>query len=528
MKVDLLRLFGINKAIKSGKGGGRIAAIAIGAALIGLFVIFESAALTLSFSAMLPEGERYKALAVSICLYIIVVLFLTVGTSRIMFGCADYDLLMSLPIKPGAVVLSKIAYVYIVDFLFAVAFLVPSGVICGIAENAVLVYSLCSVLYCFFMPLVPMAIGLGIGTLVSFIVSKIQNKTLVGVVGSALFIALYLLFLFGNSESEGSWLFSFFSNASFAPVWFIASGIAGKPLALCATVFGSAVIGVLAAWIISANYKRINQSIAAKAGGKKFVMQGQTQTSVKKTLLRREFRLFFSSSTNIMNSLIGPVVVIALSIMFVVNGGIASMGAEVGGDPAEVEDSIKMLSSILTAALPFFTVMLISVNTYASYAFSLEGKRLWVLKSLPLAVKDIIGAKMAVALILSAPFAVIATVIAGVGLNASAFDIIFACVIVVAYCVCDIAIGLVVNFKYNFFNWVNEAEVVKRGASVMICMLIGMLGALVLGGIQIVTTLFVSYYLGWSIMLALLIGLSVLFIKLLLNDCEQKFRRLGE
>ena len=147
LKVDLLRLFGINKAIKSGKGGGRIVAIAIGAVFVGLFVIVESAALTLSFAAMLPSGEKYKALAVSICLYIIVVLFLTVGTSRIMFGCTDYDLLMSLPIKPSAVVLSKIAYVYIVDFLFAVAFIVPSGIICGIAENAVLVYSLCSVLY---------------------------------------------------------------------------------------------------------------------------------------------------------------------------------------------------------------------------------------------------------------------------------------------------------------------------------------------------------------------------------------------
>lgn len=529
LKVDLLRLFGINKAIKSGKGGGRIVAIAIGAVFIGLFVIVESAALTLSFAAMLPSGEKYKALAVSICLYIIVVLFLTVGTSRIMFGCTDYDLLMSLPIKPSAVVLSKITYVYIVDFLFAVAFIVPSGIICGIAENAVLVYSLCSVLYCFFIPLVPMAVGLGIGTLVSFIVSKIQNKTLVGVVGSALFIALYLLFLFGNNESEGSWLFSFFSNASFAPVWFIASGIAGKPTGLLATVFGSLVVGMLTVWAISANYKRINQSIAAKVGGKKFVMQGQTQSSVKKTLLRREFKLFFSSSTNIMNSLIGPVVVIALSIMFLVNGGASAMFEGEGElNPDEVANSLKLISDILISALPFFTVMLISVNTYASYAFSLEGKRLWVLKSLPIAVKDIIGVKMFVSIVLSAPFAVIATVIAGIGLNASAFDIVFSCVIVVAYCVCDIAIGLLVNFKYNFFNWVNEAEVVKRGASVMICMLIGMLGALVMGGVQIVATLFVSRYLGWIILLVLLAGLSVLFIKLLLTDCEQKFRRLGE
>ena len=312
-------------------------------------------------------------------------------------------------------------------------------------------------------------------------------------------------------------------------MWFIASGIAGKPIGLIATVFGSLVVGGLTVWAISANYKRINQSIAAKVGGKKFVMQGQTQASVKKTLLRREFKLFFSSSTNIMNSLIGPVVVIALSIMFLVKGGITAM-FESGGElnPDEVASSLKLVSDILISALPFFTVMLISVNTYASYAFSLEGKRLWVLKSLPIAVKDIIGAKMFVSIVLGAPFAVIATVIAGVGLNASAFDIAFSCVIVVAYCVCDVVIGLLVNFKYNFFGWVNEAEVVKRGASVIICMLIGMLGALVMGGVQIVATLFVSRYLGWSILLVLLVGLSILFIKLLLTDCEQKFRRLGE
>lgn len=529
LKVDLLRLFGINKALKSGKGGRRILLIALAAVFIGLLFVFESGALTFGFASFLPDGERYKALAISICMYVIVVLFLTIGSSRILFGCSDFDLLMSLPVKSSAVVLSKIAYVYIIDFLFALALIVPAAVICGLMEGAVLVYTLCGVLYAFFIPLLPMAIGLGLGTLVAFIFSKIKNKAIANTIGAVLFFLIYFLFLTNTNGEDDSAFFAFFQNAAFAPIWFIASGVAGNLLGLAATLAGSAVIGGLTFWCISANYKAINLSITARVGGGKFVMTRQNQGSLNKTLFRRELKLFFSSASCIINSLVGSVLVIILSVLFLVNGGIGSLVSSVEGTaPEEIEQSFSIMKEYLLSALPFLVVFFISSSTYASYSISLEGKRLWVIKSLPITAKKILEKKACVALLFSAPFAIIATVLVGIGINASVWDVLFACVIALAYCVCDIMLALLINMKYNNFDWKSEAEVVKRGSSVLISMLIGMLGALVMAGIQFAATIFVNRYFGWISIFALLVGLSVLFGYLLFKNCEQKFKMLGE
>lgn len=529
LKVDLLRLFGINKAFKSGKGGRRIVLIAIAAVFIGLLFIFESGALTFGFASFLPDGERFKALAISICMYVIVVLFLTIGSSRILFGCADYDLLMSLPIKSSAVVLSKIAYVYIIDFLFALAFIVPAAVICGVMEGAVFVFTLCGVLYTFFIPLVPMSIGLGLGTLVAFIVSKIKNKTVVSTIGAAIFFVIYYFIVFRTNDDDGSGFFAFFQSSAFAPVWFIASGMAGNLLGMAATLVGSLLVGGFTLWCISANYKTINLSISAKTGGGKFVMSRQNQGSLNKTLFRRELKLFFSSASCIINTLIGPVLVLAMSVLFLVKGGIGSfVDTSAGATTEEIEQSLSTIKEYLLSALPFLVVFFISAGTYASYSVSLEGKRLWVIKSLPIKAADVLRKKIGVSLLFSAPFALIATVLVGIGLKASVFDILFSCAIAVAYCVCDVTIALVVNMKFNFFDWRSEAEVVKRGSSVLISMLIGMVGALVMAGIQIGATLLVNRYLGWILIFALLVGFSVLFGQMLFKNCEHKFKHLGE
>ena len=528
LKVDLMRLFGLNKAIRSGKGGRRILTLAAVAILIGLLVVVESAAMTAVIASFFEQGFRYKALSLALCMYFIVILFLTIGTSRVLFGCSDYDLLISLPVKPSAVVLSKIAYVYIVDFLFAVAFLVPAAVICGIADGCLLPYCICSAIACFALPILPMSIAIGIGTLVSYVMAKIKNKTLSGIIASAVFIALYLLFLFGTQSTDDNEIAAFFGSSAFTPVWFIAAGISGKPLNLAAFVFGSFAIGAVCTWLISKNYKRINMAIFAKSGGGKFVMTGQTRTSVTKTLFRREIKLFASSATNVMNSLIGPVVAIALAVMFVVNGGTTSFIDGTGLTDAELAEALAELSGILTAALPFVPLMMISVSTYSSYAFSLEGKRLWVLKSLPVSAVSIVKVKLLVALMLALPAGLIATTIFGIGLNANALDIIFSCVIVCAYSLFGVTFGLVINLKFNFFDWRSEAEVVKRGSSVMICMLVGMLGVIPLAAIQIASTMLVGRYLGWALILAILVVLCAVFLKMLFSTCEEKFLRLGE
>jgi len=529
LKVDLLRLFGLNKAMKSGKGGRRVALIVLLAAFIGIIVMIESALFTSMIAFGLPSGERYKAMSFSLLIYLISMIFLTIGTSRVLFGCSDFDMLMSMPVKPAVIVLSKIAYAYLIDFLFALAFIMPAAVICGIAEKAAIVYIPCSLVYCLFLPVVPLVIGLGLGTLVSFVMARIKNKTVVWIIGSILFIGLYVFFLFGTQNSDDAAIVNFFSAKAFAPLWKVVIGMSGRIFNLLLFVVVVSALGALCVWLISANYLRINQAISAKVGGGKFVMTGQSRTAVKKTLFIRELKLFFSSSTTILNTLIGGVISIAMPVMFLINGGLNSLvGDAEGATAAQIAEIVASTREIVIPLLPFVTILFLSISTYSSYAISLEGKRLWVIKSLPVSAKAILQAKMKLSLAIAFPFGIISSIIFGIAVEASVIDVIISILIGCVYLFADSALGLIVNLKFNFFDWRNEAEVVKRGTSVTICMLAGMGGSMVLLALTFLASALVGKYFAWALIFVLLVGFCVLFYKLLMKNCEAKFKGLGE
>jgi len=526
LKADLLRLFGINKAIKNGKGGKRIVTMTLVVVLVLLMIVVQSASVAAGIAGSLEPGEKYKAMSFALAAYVMIVLMMTVGTSKVLFGCSDYDMLMSLPVKTSIIVMSKIAYVYIVDLLFALAFIVPSAVICGVGDGMLAIYIVCSLIYCVFLPLLPMAVGLTVGTVVSYIVSRMRNKSLAGFIFSSLFVGVYLFMIFSSDGSDDSFISKIFAGGNLTFLWFIASGTAGNIAATGATVLVCAIVGALCVWIVSANFMRINQSIAARVAGHKFVMKEQSSGSMAKTLFVREFKLFFSSSTNVLNSLISPILAIAFAIMFTINGGVASIVGSFEG--VDMEETIASFTEIFAAAMPYLPLFFISVCSYSSYAFSLEGKRLWAVKSLPIGAKDIFRAKLFLSVLIVLPFAFIATVIFGIGLKASVFDVALSCVIVCLYSLTGAAMGLKINLKHNFFDWRNEAEVVKRGASVFLCMLFGGLGMLALCVVQFILTALSNRYIGWAAAIVILVAAAATMIKTLFKNCEEKWLRLGE
>ena len=123
------------------------------------------------------------------------------------------------------------------------------------------------------------------------------------------------------------------------------------------------------------------------------------------------------------------------------------------------------------------------------------------------------------------PAGVISAILFGIGLQVAWYDVVIAVILVVLYSFVGAFLGLAVNMKYNNFTWNNPAEVVKRGASVTICMFVGMLAVIPIVAVQVFCS-FISAYLGFALVGTLLVSFIFLFYYLAYKNADAKLLKM--
>jgi len=104
----------------------------------------------------------------------------------------------------------------------------------------------------------------------------------------------------------------------------------------------------------------------------------------------------------------------------------------------------------------------------------MEGKRLWIVKSMPVPARDWLTSKLMVSLVLAVPSVLVACTLISIGLRSDAAGWFWNYVIPLLYAVAFAVFGLWVNIRMPRMDWQNEAEVVKQSGSVMIAIFTGM------------------------------------------------------
>lgn len=141
-------------------------------------------------------------------------------------------------------------------------------------------------------------------------------------------------------------------------------------------------------------------------------------------------------------------------------------------------DSNTGTIAILAAA----AVCLVStMNDMTAPSVSLEGKTLWILRSMPVTTQQILRAKLAMQLLLSGIsvlFAAICTCIAFAVPIGSTIAVILACLSLVVLLA---EFGLFLDLKKPNLNWTTEITPIKQSSSVMFALLGGWLYVLLFG-----------------------------------------------
>jgi len=155
-------------------------------------------------------------------------------------------------------------------------------------------------------------------------------------------------------------------------------------------------------------------------------------------------------------------------------------------------------------------------------SISLEGKNLWIIKSLPLSPRTVFLSKIAVNLTIVAP-AFLDVILIGIGLKMGISETLLLLVITVATSLFISFYGLLINVVVPNFNWTAEALVVKQSASSLICIFSGF-GIV---GIQAACLFLIpSTVLAYLLYIVLMLLLDLIVYRILMTYGSRKYQEL--
>ncbi len=509
---------------KSGKGGaGRVALFVVLYAYLGFALLFLSVTMSLSLAAsFLPVGLDWFYYAVFMLAGMTVLFVLSIfETKSELFDCKDNDLLLSMPIPEGALVVSRISVVLTVNYIVEAFIMLPAIVFYAIFSGNILGI-IGGIISFLLIPLFATSLASFAGYLVALVSRKVKRKTLLTLVLSLGFLALYFVgygALMGGMDSviEGT-LNPELIAKRFSGLKLIGDAVLLRPLNFTAFLLLSLGVSFVAYLFISKNYFKIATD---KGSAKKSEYRERTLESrgALRALLSNEMGRFTSSATYMMNAGLGLIFTVVLSVMALVNKDSLFLGLSQmfpGGDVS------SFISPIMVCAI----VILSSMTMMSASALSLEGKNLWIPKSIPVQDSTVLLSKILPQILISAPVSLLSSVLMIIAAEAKPIYWIFFILIPLLANIAFALLGLIFNILFPRFDFENEAQPVKQSMSVFLTMMSQMIFSFIL---LIVNFAFALLGLGLTALIVsflLIAAITSVLGVILFIPCKKKYSKI--
>lgn len=461
------------------KKSGRRSVSGLGALLL-ICIIFLYISGTYSFamaSTLGPAGGLDIMLAIMAVMATFFPLAFTLYSAQgTIFSTKDMDLVLSLPVSPMTVMLSRVMALYLEILLMAEMILIPAGVAYlmtgGSGGAAVMVMLLLEGIVLAFLPTL---LTMVFGYLIGFLVSRMRFKNLFSILFSIILVVVLMVVAFAfNSGVESiatdidgvrEMLFS-----ALPPLKWAVLGMTGLQLRYLLLLILICVIPFfVVAWLFSLHYKRLLTNLTGHRISSNYRIGEVGASGSMSALFRKEVRRFFGTPAYFMNSGVGCILlVIALLVALVQRDTIQEMIALFGTDPATVQVVQSYLPGVFLGILIFF----ILTTAPSAVSVSLEGKNLWILKEAPLGPRQIFAAKAGFNFVLAGGLSIVGSVIGGIVLGVSPVAIVCILIICLLYSAFVSMTGLLINLAMPRLDADNDTIVIKQSGSVLVGMLI--------------------------------------------------------
>lgn len=487
LRIQAYRFCGVNALLHGHDRGqkrrawGTLAvALAIGAMAVGYSAMFALALAEMGAAQAIPHVLALAAFA------------LTLGVSafkgpEMIFGGSDVPMLRAMPVRTSSIVVSRLIGVLLPEIAVTLLMGIPAAVVYGLngpggLAAARLVLALC------FIPAIPTALALLIGTVVAFATLRMRHRALVAAMLSIVLIAAVVggSFALGFAAERGTITETMvllmlgrvarLLSGIYPPADWAAEAAGGSALAY-AWLAGTAALALLAVVALaSRGFPRISDGLAA-GGVRRRASGGRIRAgSALSSLYRKERLRYLSSAVYLMNTSVGWLMLLLATAAVCV--------ADIGPYIA-LAKAMPGVGAQLFWLLPLIPAVLAGMSSTTACSISMEGAQMEQTRALPVTMGAWLGAKLLLHLTLAVPVLALCAVALTVRLSLTAGQAALllgyplSSALLVGVC------GLALNLRFPRFYWTQDVQAVKSGASVLLTMLIGMLAPIAAGALAI-------------------------------------------
>ena len=490
VKNRLLSVFG-SMTTKSKKGPRKaspiqlVALILIYAVALGSFVFLSTMAAIMLGSVLIPFNSSWLYFALFfVSAFSIIFIFSIFETKSELFDCKDNDLLLSMPIKPRDITLSRISVVLIYNYIEVLVIMLPAVIYYGIKSGDALgVFG--GLFITLLIPILATSLASAVGYFVAYITKKLKKNNFFIValcvaamvayfVGYDFILAKLELFL-ANVEAAGG-----VAKSEFSFLYHLGNAALFSPESTLIILISTLAIAFVTYLVISKNYiKIITSSVKSRS---KFKSTEISEKSVLSALVSKDLRHFFSSPTYMLNTAIGLIFEVMVGVVAIVKmDTVAMLSAALLGGQGDVPPDVMLVPIAIVAI-----VLLASFNTMGACSLSLEGKRLWILKTMPVRDKDVLHSKIITQIIITLPPTLVAAILFMIAVSAPVAYWAFFILAPTAAIVFSAVFGTVINVWLPKFEFTNEVEPIKQSFSVFV----DMIGQMLVAAAVLVGTIF--------------------------------------
>ena len=458
--------------------------------LVILFVIFGIVFGMLAYpicDSCVSAGQDWLYFAIFAIIAVLLGLFGSVfSTYAEMYLAKDNDLLLSLPIPVGKILISRLASVYLMGLLYSGAAMVPAFIVYAIFTPFSIVTLLGGLLLFFLVSVVVLVLSCALGWVVAFLSTKMKRQ---GVIVALLGVGGFLLYyyLYGKASMLINQVVANISKTGIDQMppgamifYHIGSVATGKPLSIL-IVTAVVLVLFLLLWLVMK--RSFISLITTKAAVKheEYHEKAVKQLNPVDAISAKERRKFLSSPTYMLNCGLGILLLPAAGIFYVFRGQ----------SLLETLESTLGINSDGAAILLGCIICMIGSMIYISTpSVSLEGKNMWILHSLPLTPWDVLRGKfrnhlwfvMIPELICLVCIFIFTPMSSGMPLLLTVMCMLHAAFL--GY------YGLHIGMKHVNLNWSTESAPIKQNISILIIMLVGFATAVAIGLAYILVLLF--------------------------------------
>lgn len=455
--------------------------------LLGLVLLYATAAMLLVFgmlfAVLLPPLLEAGALHVFFAVggaaaFLLMLVGNVIFTKNQLYTANDNEFLLAMPIPPRTILFSRLILVLFTSFLFEAIVALPMLLVYLIFAEVRLWVLLAVLLVFLVLPFLAQSIAALLAYLVARISTRIRKKSLLTTLFSLLFLGVYFLFTLGFDEffdklsADISPLVRFIDGCM--PLAVLGGAMAGKALPLLSLVLLSvAVTAITFLWLS----KTFTRTVLENPGAPSVKYRERTveQKSPLYALTVRELRRLASSSGYMMNAGLGLLFALVPPIFCLVDGSLI--------DAIVLE--MPLLADLLPAACATITAACLSMVVFSAASVSLEGRTLWLVRTLPVPTKTVLHAKVLFHIVPTAPIAALTGILFAIALKASLVEGVLLILFLLAYTLLSATLDLVANLLLPKLEWKNELVAIKQSGAILLAMLGNAVCASLCGGVAI-------------------------------------------